>query len=68
MAESVTILVVDDEKGIREGCGGSRVRGVRRRCCRDGKMALEMVTGKPYDLILVDLMMPVRAGLSSWRM
>jgi DNA-binding NtrC family response regulator len=64
MAESVTILVVDDEKGIREGCRrilASEGYGVD--VAENGKMALEMVTGKPYDLILVDLMMPVMGGL-----
>lgn len=64
MTETVNILVVDDEKGIREGCRrilSSEGYGVD--VAENGKAGLEMVRGKPYDLILVDLMMPVMGGL-----
>jgi len=63
MTETVNILVVDDEKGIREGCRrilSSEGYGVD--VAENGKAGLEMVRGKPYDLILVDLMMPVMSG------
>ncbi len=64
MAETVNILVVDDEKGIREGCRRIlSVEGYGVDVAENGKAALEMVKGKPYDLILVDLMMPVMGGL-----
>jgi len=64
MAEPVNILVVDDEKGIREGCRRILIsEGYSVDVAENGKLALEMVKGKPYDLILVDLMMPVMGGL-----
>ncbi|MEN6615025.1 MAG: response regulator [Syntrophorhabdus sp.] len=64
MAESVNILVVDDEKGIREGC--RRIlssEGFAVDIAENGKLGLEQVREKSYDLILVDLMMPVMGGL-----
>lgn len=64
MGETINILVVDDEKGIREGCrrilaseGYSVDVGV------NGKEGLELAKAKQYDLILVDLMMPVMGGI-----
>lgn len=58
------ILVVDDEMGIREGC--RRVlaeEGYAIDAAEDGTVGLEKVREKPYDLILVDLMMPGIGGL-----
>src|SRR5512133_1777126 len=64
MAESVNILVVDDEKGIREGCRRILTgEGYAVDVAENGKQGLEMVRAKPYDLLLVDLMMPVMGGL-----
>ncbi|MHB8108884.1 MAG: hybrid sensor histidine kinase/response regulator [Syntrophorhabdaceae bacterium] len=64
MDESVNILVVDDEKGIREGCRRILTsEGFGVDIAENGKLGLDMVRGKPYDLILVDLMMPVMGGL-----
>ncbi|MEN6615737.1 MAG: response regulator [Syntrophorhabdus sp.] len=64
MAESVNILVVDDEKGIREGCRRILAsEGFSVDIAENGKLGLDMVKGKTYDLILVDLMMPVMGGL-----
>ena len=64
MAETVKILVVDDEKGIREG--GRRIligEGYAVDVAENGKQALQMVKAKSYDLLLVDLMMPVMGGI-----
>ena len=64
MTETVNILVVDDEKGIREGCRRIlSAEGYGVDVAENGKAALDMVKGKSYDLILVDLMMPVMGGL-----
>jgi len=60
----MNILVVDDEKGIREGC--KRIltsEGYAVDTAENGKVGLEMIETKPYDLLLVDLMMPVMGGL-----
>jgi len=64
MAETVNILVVDDEKGIREGCRRILIgEGYAVDVAENGKQALEMAKAKPYDLLLVDLMMPVMGGI-----
>jgi two-component system, OmpR family, phosphate regulon sensor histidine kinase PhoR len=64
MTETVKILVVDDEKGIREGCRRIlTAEGYAVDVAEDGKQGLEMVKAKPYDLLLVDLMMPVMGGI-----
>jgi two-component system, OmpR family, phosphate regulon sensor histidine kinase PhoR len=64
MDDKVTILVVDDEKGIREGCRRILTgEGFAVNVATNGKEGLEMVKARPYDLMLVDLMMPGMGGL-----
>lgn len=64
MSETKTVLVVDDEERIR--------RLIRMYLERDefiveeaenGEVALEMALKKDYDVILLDVMMPVMDGL-----
>jgi YesN/AraC family two-component response regulator len=64
MEEKAKILVVDDERGIREGC--KRILAAEGHLvdvAENGKVALEMVKSKTYDLMLIDLMMPVMGGI-----
>lgn len=64
MAEPAHLLVVDDEKGIREGCRRILVsEGFSVDVGENGEEGLKLVKTKPFDLILVDLMMPVMGGL-----
>src|SRR5271157_1751762 len=65
MSETVNILVVDDERGIREGCRRIlTAEGYSVDVAVNGKEGWDMVQAKkPYDLLLVDLMMPVMGGL-----
>jgi len=64
VAESINILVVDDEKGIREGCRRILMsEGHSVEVAENGEEGLKLVTTKPFDLLLVDLMMPVMGGL-----
>lgn len=64
MADSINILVVDDEKGIREGCRRILIsEGFNVEVAENGEVGLNFVKSKPFDLILVDLMMPVMGGL-----
>jgi two-component system, OmpR family, phosphate regulon sensor histidine kinase PhoR len=61
---SFTILVVDDEQGIREGCRRILVsEGYAVDVAENGSVGLGLAKVKPYDLILLDLMMPVMGGL-----
>jgi two-component system phosphate regulon sensor histidine kinase PhoR len=64
VAETAQIIVVDDEHGIREGCRRILAsEGYSTDTAENGKAGLEMIKAKSYDLILVDLMMPVMGGL-----
>jgi signal transduction histidine kinase/FixJ family two-component response regulator len=57
--ESIHVLVIDDEEGMREGM--RRVlerRGFTVRTARDGETALRLLEEAPVDVALVDLKMP----------
>jgi DNA-binding response OmpR family regulator len=61
----VRILLVDDESEIREQLG--RVLSEQRYTvdmARDGEEALDRIFDQPYDLIILDIMLPKRDGLS----
>jgi two-component system, OmpR family, phosphate regulon sensor histidine kinase PhoR len=57
------ILVVDDEKRIRDASllilGES---GYDVSIAPDGRQGLELIRNRPFDVILLDLMMPVMSG------
>ena len=58
------ILVVDDERGIREGCRRILApEGYAVDVAEDGRAGLEKVRAGAFDLILVDLMMPLMGGI-----
>ena len=55
-----TILVVDDEKVIREGCCRAlSAQNYRVLTCVNGQEALDLLGGETVDLVLCDLLMPV---------
>ena len=59
-----TILVIDDEKRIREGC----YKILRKENCsvemaENGEKGLKMIDERHYDIILTDLMMPGIGGM-----
>jgi len=59
-----TILVIDDEKRIREGCYKILIK---ENCvvemAENGESGLKMLAEKHYDIILTDLMMPGIGGM-----
>lgn len=58
-----TVLIVDDEKVIRDGC--SRLlthEGYRVSTAANGQEALDMLAAEQIDLIFCDLVMPVLGG------
>ena len=58
------VLVVDDEKLIVKGIRFSLMQdGMEVDCAYDGEEALEMVRGRDYDIILLDIMLPKMSGL-----
>jgi len=64
LSSEASILVVDDEMGIREGCKRAlSAEGYAVDDAEDGNAGLEKVMENAYDLLLVDLMMPGISGL-----
>lgn len=63
MDEKIKILVVDDEKVVRDGC--HRVltgKGFEVITAENGKEAMYLLYREAVDLILLDLKMPVMSG------
>ncbi|UCE20540.1 MAG: response regulator, partial [Gemmatimonadota bacterium] len=55
--EKERILVVDDERGIREGCRRIlQSEGFEVETAENGNEGLAKAKESPYDLILIDLM------------
>lgn len=62
--KQANILVIDDERGIREGCRRiltSKDHNVE--VAENGQQGFDLIQQNNYDLVLVDLMMPVMGGL-----
>lgn len=57
------ILVVDDEPRVVNLIGRALTQeGLMVDSARDGKQALELLDARPYDLVILDLMMPTVTG------
>jgi two-component system phosphate regulon sensor histidine kinase PhoR len=64
MEENYTVLVVDDEKVIRDGCALSlKPEGYRVVTAENGQQALELLAKEPMHVVLCDLKMPVMGAL-----
>lgn len=60
------ILVVDDEELLVKGIKFNlENEGYEVDACHDGQTAVEMAAASPYNLIILDLMMPKLDGLSA---
>jgi len=61
----VRALIVEDDRAIAEFVGrGLREAGFAVDQAPDGEMGLELALSEPYDVAIVDLMLPQRDGLS----
>lgn len=59
-----TILVVEDEAPIQQFIGEFlREEGYRIMCASHGAQALGLIVGRPPDLVVTDLMMPIMNGI-----
>lgn len=66
---SKKILVVDDEKLIVKGLKFSLLQeGYEVDCAYDGEAALEMAQKTEYDVVLLDVMLPVYTGFEVCQM
>jgi two-component system sensor histidine kinase/response regulator len=62
--QTASILVVDDEAGMREGCRRALAPlGHTLDTAADLASALRLIHSKPYDLYLLDVMLPDGSGL-----
>ncbi|MFB9717895.1 response regulator transcription factor [Planobispora longispora] len=66
--ETARVLVVDDEPALREALQNSlEFEGYRVGLAVDGQAALEALEREPYELVLLDVMMPRLDGLTACR-
>lgn len=63
------ILVTDDEKGIRDSVSDYlKSEGMSVATASNGQEAVEMVSGEAFDLIILDVLMPVMNGLEACKL
>lgn len=63
-ARGARILVIDDELGMREGCRRALSALGHRVDTADGMISgLDQIRQNPYDLVLLDVMMPGGSGV-----
>jgi signal transduction histidine kinase len=63
MMEKIKVLVVDDEKVVRDGC--RRVltgKGYEVLTAENGQLAMDLLAREGIDIVLLDLKMPVMSG------
>ena len=62
---ALRVLVVEDELSIRQGlCDVLTFRGYRVESAADGRAALSLIAALPFDLILLDVMLPEIDGFA----
>jgi two-component system response regulator RegX3 len=65
---SARILLVDDEQGILDAVGYTlRQEGFEVVTATDGETALQLARGRPFDVVVLDVMMPGMSGMDVCR-
>ena len=63
--EQIKVLIVDDEENIRNVIKEyAKVENYLVKEAADGKEALELIKSEPFDLMVLDIMMPEMDGLT----
>ena len=63
MHEQPQILVIEDDAGVAQGLvNGLRRAGFRTSLAVNGDQGLHSILAEPFDLVLLDLMLPRRTG------
>jgi DNA-binding response OmpR family regulator len=58
------VLLVEDDRFLRRACEASlQQRGFDVRTATDGEEGLALATSQPFDVILLDLLMPKKPGI-----
>ena len=61
--EQLKILIVDNEPNVLEVMRlGLKMRGLEADTAEDGEQALKALQNTPYDIVLLDLIMPKMNG------
>ena len=67
-APDVQMLIVDDnEINAKVALRFAKAYGINGDLAFDGKQAVSMVQSKNYDLVLMDVMMPIMDGVEATR-
>jgi len=62
--EKIHILVIDDEPVMRLSCKKAlQLEGVNVDCVENGILGIAKLHDQPYDVVLIDLMMPQLSGM-----
>ncbi|MGH7995048.1 MAG: response regulator [Opitutaceae bacterium] len=64
----MNVLIIEDEKKVASlVCAGLAEQGFGAEACHDGDQGLALASAKPYDALVLDIMLPGRDGLSILR-
>jgi DNA-binding NtrC family response regulator len=67
-AELLTVLVIDDEKAVRESCrDAAQLNGFNTVVAESAEQAYKILDAQPIDIILLDLKLPGACGLEALR-
>ena len=65
-AELLTVLVVEDEKAVREGCrDAAQLNGFQTQTAESAGQAYKLLDTQPVDIVLLDLSLPGACGLEN---
>jgi DNA-binding response OmpR family regulator len=63
MADQKRILIVEDEKGLQTTLFIKLMKnGYQPTICEDGEKAISLLAAEKFDLILLDLILPIKDG------